>query len=512
MPEPSSAEMRSGPAASKQSFNLAVALLLASFCVLYWAQALHVGARQHLATDDVFTLWMIRSQSIVGALKLGADTAPPAFYWLMKACCKLFGYTELGLRLPMITAIFVFAAATFLLLRKHVGSALAGAAAIVPLFGSAESNALFARPPALMMATFALLCLVWEHDRSAKPRAWRSFAIAALLGFGISMHFYSVLFVPTMILLELVWSSEHRAIRKGHWAGIFGGACVLLLWLPVIGPIYRMTHRSAKSPTYYAHPTPMHLFEYLRNIAFSPNLILFLLVLLVTGGIWRWLQIRRAIALPARDIYPVSDNLGAVGFAAGVYPLLTYMFALIVTHVFNERYIVSCALGIGVALALLVRSLRWSRAFELALLVLVVAIYDKGALSAVRSQISPFAHFESVIQQVPGSEPIALPDGGSFFAAQGSADPRVRARTAYVFLPTGMSDADTEPGRIAAAWHTLRPELPIVDNALFLAQHRSFYILSWDTPGEGLVPWATEHLHTHIAAVDGDVKLYHVTQ
>jgi hypothetical protein len=75
-----------------------------------------------------------------------------------------------------------------------------------------------------------------------------------------------------------------------------------------------------------------------------------------------------------------------------------------------------------------------------------------------------------------------------------------------------MSDADTEPGRIAKAWHTLRPELPITDSAAFLAQHKSFYILSWGTPGEGLVPWATAHLHTEIAAVDGDVKLYHVTQ
>jgi hypothetical protein len=512
MPEHSSAKLPTAPAASPPIFKLAVAVLLGSFCVFYWAEALHVGARQHLATDDVFTLWMIKSPSILGALKVGADTAPPAFYWLMKACCSLFGYTELGLRLPTIAATFVFVATTFLLLRKHVGSALAGAAAMIPLFGSAEGNALFARPPALMMATFALLCLVWEHDRSAKPKAWRSVAIAALLGFGISMHFYSVLFVPTMILLELVWSSEHRIIRKGHWAGIIGGACVLLLWLPVIGPIYRMTHASAKSPAYYAHPTPMHLLEYLRNIAFSPNLILLLIVLLLMGGLWRWMQIRSGSILPLRVLSPVSDNLGAVGFAAGVYPLLTYVFALIVTHVFNERYIVSCALGIGIALALLVRSLRWSRTFELALLVLVVAIYDKGALSAVRSQINPLAHFESVIQQIPGSEPIALPDGGSFFAAQQSADPQVRARTVYVFLPAGMSDADTEPGRIAKAWHTLRPELPITDNAAFLAQHKSFYILSWGTPGEGLVPWATANLHTEIAAVDGDVKLYHVTQ
>lgn len=511
---PSSSQVSLSPLASapiQQLVKLAIIpLLLGSFCVFYWWGAIHLGARQHLANDDVYTLWMIKSPSIIQALKLGADTAPPAFYWLMKASCKLVGYTDLGLRLPTILAVFVFVAAIFELLRKHVGAALAAAAAILSLFGSADANALFARPPALMMAAFALLCLVWEHDRTEKPKLWRSAAITALLGFAISMHFYSVLFVPIMALLELVWTSEHGIIRTRHWMGIVAGACTLLLWLPVIGPIYRMTHASAKSPAYYAHPTPLHLLQYLSNIAFNSNLIFMMMVLLLLAGTYRWIEIRRRSSRLAPA--PLADNLGAIGFAAAIYPLLTYLFTLVVTHVFNERYIVSCALGISIAVALLIRSLSWPRMLEVLLLVIVVGIYDKNALTVIRHPVNPLAHIESVIEKIPGNDPVALPDGGSFFAVQESTDPGVRARSVYLFLPKGMSDADTEPGRIAQAWHALRPELPIYDNADFLAHQKSFYIASWGTPGEGLVAWASTHLHVQIVEVDGNVKVYHVTQ
>jgi hypothetical protein len=152
------------------------------------------------------------------------------------------------------------------------------------------------------------------------------------------MHFYSVLFVPTMCLMEFVWATEHRAIRVGHWLGIVGGACVLLLWLPVIGPIYKMTHGSAQSPSYYAHPTPLNLIVFLHHIAMSTGIANVLLLLILVGGVYQWVRVCRREPLPA--LSPSEDSLGAVGFAAAAFPLLTYVFTMVVTHVFNERYIV----------------------------------------------------------------------------------------------------------------------------------------------------------------------------
>jgi hypothetical protein len=509
MPEPPTRRTPPAPSRLDPFLGPVVAGLLLGFCVLYWGQAISFSASWPLQTDDAFTLWMIKSKSIIAALKLGADTAPPAFYYLMKANCRIFGFGYLGLRLPALLGMFVFSAGIFFMLRKYVSNALAGAAAIVPLFGTMGQVGYFARPPALMMASFSLMCLVWTSDSTAKPKAWRSVALAALLGFAISMHFYSVLFVPVLAIMELAYAIETRTLRKGHWIGIIAGACVLLLWLPVIGPIYRMTRGSAKSPLYYAHPTVLNLIKYISSIAFDKDMVVVLIVFMFLGAIYRWRQISRREAPPQPVV--VADHLGIVGFAAGTIPFLTYAFAAVVTHVFNERYFVSAALGLGIALALFVRSLRWSRTMDMLLLLVVVGVYARAEIPVITHHVKTVSPFEVAIHDLPGNDPVALPDGGSFFGAQECVDPVVRARTVYLFLPNGLQDPDTEPARIAHAWHTLRPELPIFTAEDFFAQHKSFYILTWGTPGVGLTPWVTAHMHTQIAAANGDYTILHVT-
>ena len=508
MPEPSIPGTPTPSPLERFVRPISIALLLA-FCVLYWASALHAGAKAPLQTDDAFTLWMIKSPSIIGALKLGADTAPPAFYYFMRANCHLFGFSELGLRIPTIVSMFTFVAAIFLLLRKYVSIPLAGAAAILPLFATAGQVGLFARPPALMMASFALMCLVWAHDSSRHPKLWRSIVLTLLLGFAISMHFYSVLFVPLLLLMEFVWATENHFIRKAHWIAIFAGGFVLVLWLPVIGPIYRMTRGSAKSPAYYARPTPIKLLEYIGHLAFDKSVITILIALLFIGSIYTWLRI--AHRQPQRSLPLIADNLGLIAFAAAFIPFLTYAFTAVVTHVFNERYIVASTLGLSVGMALLVRNLRWPKSLELLLLFVVVGVYAKDIVPALRHPVATTSAFETAIVNLPGNDPVAMPDGGSFFRVQVSADPAVRARTVYLFLPGGQLDPDTEPSRIAHAWHTLRPDLPIYTMEDFLAQHKSFYILTWGTPGVGLTPWVTAHLHTQIVSTNGDYTILHVT-
>jgi 4-amino-4-deoxy-L-arabinose transferase-like glycosyltransferase len=512
MTEPSTPEIRTSAAtaASLDRFIRPIALaLLALFAVLYWASAIHSGASAPLQTDDAFTLWMIKSPSIIGALKLGADTAPPAFYYFMKASCHLFGFTPLGLRIPPITALFVFVAAIYFLLRRYVGDALAGAAAILPVFATMAQAGLFARPPALMMASFALMCLVWAHDSSRHPKLWRSIALTLLLGFAISMHFYSVLFVPLLLLMEFVWATEHRFIRKAHWIAILAGGFVLVLWLPVIGPIYRMTRGSAKSPLYYARPTPLKLLDYIGHLAFDKSVLTILIALFFIASIYTWLRIARRES--QRPLPRISDNLGLIAFSAAFIPFLTYAFAAVVTHVFNERYIVSATLALSVAVAILVRNLRWPKALELLFLLVVVVIYAKAVVPGLRHPVGSANTFEKAILDLPGNDPVAMPDGGSFFRVQVAGDPAIRARTVYLFLPGGQLDPDTEPSRIAHAWQTLRPDLPIYTTEDFLAQHKSFYILTWNTPGVGLTPYAKANLQTQIVSTDGDYTILKVT-
>lgn len=475
--------------------GLTVAMLFV-FSLLYWTQAIHLGSRLFLGTDDVFTLWMTKVPSVVDALKAGADTAPPPFYYLTRLSCRIFGFTPLGLRIPSITALFLYVLSAFFLLRKHLGDAIAGAAAIISLLGDAGGMSFFARPASLMMMSFSLMCLLWAGDTSVRPKRWRSIFLACVIAFSISMHFYSVVFVPLVLMMELAWSTEHRIIRSAHWIGIVAGAAVLLLMLPVILPVYRATHTSALSSGYYAHPVPSNIILFVINLAFQKYQVFILMILLVLAGMVRWMQMLRQE--PVRPMQSRLKPLGIVGFAAAVLPIAMYVFAALVTRVYNERYIVSFALAISIGFAFLVSSLRWPKEMELVLLICVVAIYGRTVLEVDRMPMPTHDWYESLIQGAPGNEPIVLPDGGTFFQMQESSDPVVRSRTVYLFLPNGMHDPDSEPARIAHAWKKIRPELPIYENQDFLAQHKSFYIVTFESPGQALTSWARANFHTQI--------------
>jgi hypothetical protein len=458
---------------------------LAVFCVLYWVQAIHTGSRLYLATDDVFTLWMIKTPSLMSALKAGADTAPLLFDCL-------------------------YIVSTFFLLRKHVGDAIAGSAVIISLLGNAGATDLSARPPSIMMMSFSLICLLWAEDSSVRPKRWRSALLACVIAFSISMHYYSVVFVPILLLMELAWSTKYRRIRAAHWIGIVAGACVFPLMLLVILPVYRGTQSSALSAGYYAHPVPSKIIMFVINIAFQKYQVTVLMVLLVLAGLYYWLQM--LLQKPDRPRQSGFVSLGIIGFAAGFLPIVIYVFGALVTHAYNERYIVSCALGLAIGFAFLVRSLRWPKELELLLLIFVVAIFGKVVQEAYRFAAPEQVWYESLIMRAPGNEPIALPDGGSFYETQGSSSPLVRSRTVYLFLPAGIIDPDPEPARIAHAWKTLRPELPIYDNDSFIAQHKSFYILTFESPGQALTTWARAHFHTQIVSGQGGCFLIHVSR
>ena len=483
---------------------------LAVFCLLYWIQAIHTGSRLYLGADDVFTLWMTKVPSVVDALKAGADTAPPPFYFLTRLSCRIFGFTPLGLRVPAMMALFVFFISTFFLLRKHVGDAVAGAAGIVALLGNAGATDLFARPPAMMMMSFSLMSLIWAGDSSANPKRWRSILLACLIAFSITIHFYSVVFVPLLLMMELAWATNYRKIRKAHWIGILAGSGVLLLLLPVILPVYKATHTSAQSAGYYAHPVPAKIISYVSDIAFQKYQVISLMALLVLAGIFRWLQLfLRQSERPRQSAFL---TLGIVGFIAGILPIVTYIFAILVTRVYNERYIDSFALALAVGFAFLVRNLRWPKELELVLLICVVASYGKIVLDSYRFPIDTQVWYEVLVHRAPGNEPIVLPDGGSFFETQESSNSLVRSRTAYLFLPKGMFDPDTEPARIAHAWKKIRPELPIYENEAFLAQHKSFYILTFEGAGQELTSWARANFHTQIVSIQYGASLIYVSR
>ena len=483
-------------------------VLLVVATVLYWAYTVHVGRSARLGVDEVFTTWMIQTPGIKHSLTLGADSEPPGFYWIVGGICKLFGYSYLSLRAIAMVGFFGFLVAVFFTVRRYANTTIAAIAAMLPLMTSAQTADLFARPHALMMTCFALLCLIWTSDESDTPPWRNAVAITLVLWLDLSVHFYSVIFVPVLLLMEAVWTVEHRRIRWRYWLATAAGMGILLAWLPVIVPVYKATHGSSKSAGYYAKPNLMAMLLRVREIVVSPGIMLIVVGIgAAAGALYLWRRWKgQTVAVQERH---TGGRLPLLAYASFAIPLVTFAFAVLVTGVFNERYVWACVLGVSATTACLLKRLRLGPAWELAVLVFVVGLFARDVRMVFKTPQTADSPVDALISGAPGDGPVVVP-GSNWYWIQGSPDARTRARATYVLAPPDAPDPDSEHGRIAAAWHTLRPELPITDAASFFATHPRFYLLTVGDPGEGMTAYIQAHYNTREIREEGTARLLEV--
>jgi uncharacterized membrane protein YagU involved in acid resistance len=505
----------SAPLSRRDLASILTFLLLFGFCGLYCANAIVHARHAYLQVDEVFTTWMIHAPSLKTALIAGADSEPPGFYLLTAGICKLFGFSLLTLRLQAICCMFLCISAIFVLVRRHASDAIAGAAAVVPLLTGASWTEFFARPHASMMASFALLMLVWTGDNSPSPARWRTFALTAILWFALSMHFYCIVFIPILLLMEAVWSLAHRKVRLQYWAGILSGMAILFVWLPVILPIYRATHSSAKSPGYYAKPSLGGLFRMLAQISFTGHLVEALVGLLCLFGLcfaWKVWKRDGEVHTNLDSSRPLEIGaLGLAAYAGFLVPLVTFLFAVFVTRVFNDRYIFATEVGMALGVAIGLMQARFPRAVEPLVLLCVMFPVCLGMVREMRQPPDSLAVFDKVVLSTPGTGPVVLP-GAVFFQIAGSLNPTVRNRVTYVLLPPGMQDPDTERQRIAEAWQRIEPNFRIYPFDGFMAAHPHFYLLTVGDEKEALSGYILTHFRTRALSHSDAGTLYEVNQ
>jgi hypothetical protein len=263
------------------------------FSVSYFVSFAIDSARYPLTTDEVFVTWTLRAfpGRLIEALKSGVDSLPPGYYLLLEGVTRVMGLNAFALRLPSIVAFYVFMLAIFWLVRKHVSLPVAVLAMALPCVTGAAFSAVLARPYAMVAACFGIAGVLWTRNSAGPPSLGRAMALAIVLAIAISLHFYAVLLVATLGLAELVRSIRDREIQWPNWAALAAAGLSVLLWWPVIGPIYRLTHASIHAPGYYAKPTLGSLFEMLLDLTVGQRSLAALLALVcVTLGLLRQCQ------------------------------------------------------------------------------------------------------------------------------------------------------------------------------------------------------------------------------
>ena len=419
----------------------AAAALFVLFTCAYFAAAVTVARDLPLSTDEVFALWIVKlfpAGKVVYALTKGVDSLPPGYYVFLEAVCHFLGIDAFAMRLPSIVAFYVFLLSIFLLLRKYTGPLIAVFAMALPCMTGAAVSATLARPYAIVSACFGLAVLVWTKNSSTHPPPWRAALLTLLLAIAIAIHFYAVLLVVVLgsdgippipaqspdFLAELGGADRRRRNR-----------------LPLVAG--DRTHLSNHALDYfcagfYAKPTLNALLTKFGEL-FAPERMLYsLLVFLCLAAFCRY------CAADPEDLVPQprgqgseSDSggdLALVALGAILLPIVTLVFALLVTRSFNTRYFYAAVLGLSMLVGTALRRMPFGNLVAFCMTLVFTVFFCAAAL---RHSGSTDQRIE-VIRQARESLPVVVGDASDYFEMMESAPPRMRNRLVYANMPAGF--------------------------------------------------------------------------
>lgn len=504
-----------------QVVNILALVCLAVFSVAYFIWTVRESQRGPLDTDEVFVIWIERYFTlgrITDALKLGLDTQPPAYYWMLKGFCRIFGTSALAIRLPSLIAFYAFCVSVFLVVRKRVGFVLAVFAMLVCTIAGDPTFMVRGRPYAIVMMCFGLACFLWLDFPQSRHQLARALLTAAVVACMVSVHFLSVIEIAALALAELLRSWQDRKIQWRYWAGLIAGVSCILVWWPVIGPIYRMTHASVNAPGFYDRPSVPALIvgffdlmkgTYVEQVLIAISLLL-LPLLLVPDLLSAEVKGRILLTdLPKKDF----RDPDLVAFAALTLPILMFALASIVLGTFNTRYFVACVLGIALLAVRGLHALRGGVLLASILLTTMTILYvcGYGRSPTVLNLRWATAQRIAFLQHATKPLPIVVASASDFFMLHESAPKDLQDRISFVGMPSGVAAPDPEPELVARNWKAALPELRVYTANAWFSQFKNFYLLYTSDAREGLTSWLLFRTKIRVIAHQGSTWLFEMT-
>ncbi len=466
---------------------------LFSFCFL--AASLRVASKP-VWMDEVLAVWVIRMHSardIISALYHGSEFSPPTYHLLLHGLAMVAGSSYLVLRIPSILATLVSGLCVFALLRRYFDSHAAAFGMAFALLGFLSSFAVEIRPYALVVACFAFAALLWDRLDERAGDLWRIGLITLSLAVATALHFYAVLFVPCIAMMEALWSAYHRRLRLPVWLGLIAAGGLSLVWLPLIRALSHYNAGDSSSPNYYGRPIPGRLIEtYSALFILDKKQALFLLTAVCLLAAAYALNKGRAstgtaLELPQERQGAFGTNLYIVAFCAAAFPLLVFFFSVAVTKTYNARYCLIACLGFAVLLAsVLSRVPAFRRITTPLLFVGCVLTLFRSAPAGVPPTTPEIAE---VLTQATKPYPIVVAEGLQYFQLEEGLPDPLKSRLVYVTAPPKVKNPDPTNENQVKRWIPLRPDLKIVSADTFLAQNPHFYLLHSSDSTDVLTNW-----------------------
>lgn len=317
------------PATAVDRWSLAGALLLAAY---FLVTSIYISCHRLFWYDEIFTTLTTRMpdwQTIWRALA-DSDPLPFGYFVVARVFDKLFGPSEIGIRLPSALAMVAGMLLTYDGVRR-VTDRLHGLIAMAVLTCSYLTYYGYEGRSYGLYFLFAAAALwVWIGKRSA-------ILLAAVFFFGVTIHYYLVLcLVPLAAEEAYNWRPWRRPSAR-IIGGVLGALAGLAVLLPQI-----LAARRVWGADFWAAPSGRHV-PFVFTGFFPAGLFL-----LAMATLWVVLN-DRSETVAVRPVLAAERT----GWFSLAIPVAGYVLAKLITHAYVDRYLIGLLPGVAVGFSCL---------------------------------------------------------------------------------------------------------------------------------------------------------------
>jgi hypothetical protein len=354
--------------------------------------------------DEFITFYIAKlgnPRAIWQALYNGADPNPPLTHLLVAISIKLFGTSQLAVRLPAIVAEWFGIAFLFAFLRERVRSLFAACGVLFFMATHAFTYSVEARSYALTLC-FAMASL-WAWRRTVEgPRPVHAACFLALaLALGISSNYFAVLAFLPVAAGELTRNLLRRKLELRVWLAIAVGAIPLLAYMPLVNHAIAIF-----APHAWNKPRADIIelsYELMMQDIFYPALVLIAVAAIVLVAERFSSSQGWQLAMPPHELVAVATQMA--------YPVLGYVIAVAHAGMISPRFVLPMCYGFAIAVALAGHRLfaRWAFTSLLFLVVCLGYAVSRNSITGFDYQMQREALYR-VRDSLPATGTLAVSD------------------------------------------------------------------------------------------------------
>jgi hypothetical protein len=409
-----------GIASALERHKLIVLVLLT---LLYMLSAVLAANGRPLWYDEIITLIAGSTPDAAGAWKAAqaVDASPPLPHLLMHFAWKWLGSGEAALRIPFLVGFWIFCLCLFRFTLRRLGLLYALVAMLLPMVTDAYTFSLQARAYGPELGFCGLALVAWQSAAEGRWRLFNLALLAASLAAALLCHYYAALAFLPLAAGEAFRTYRSRRVDWLLWLALAAGGTPLV-WRAarIAGAIKELSHT-------WTPPYPAQIIDFWQT-GLKPAasfLILYLVLMALT-----------LLSKPDEREEPRTEaSLAAHEVVAGVIflflPAIGVAGAMLVTHMFTERYALPALTGFAMLFPAVLSRIAGGRSIPPFFMVGVLMLAMLIAAVANPRPSNPFAS-EPILSAALKEGPVVVDDGQLFLQMWYYAPAQLRPRLMFL--------------------------------------------------------------------------------